>query len=318
MYRGRRTGNSRFRRACKVRALKNNFRIGLLSFSLYAAYSIWAQLTPSSLNLHVNHTIAGHALSVARDIQRMYGFVFVMYVDAAFLPMTRSWLCHTDTQVIEQTLFVTSTLLVSEGLNSSGARHVYSLGHFEQQTGSAYGQKIYYETVFKRAHFILELLRDGITLWIIESDSVWFGDPSPVLRNFRGQDVIAGQDGDLNDRIPEGGFLFLNSTSHTIVLWESLVNWQSKILGNSREAEIGDLGNEMLQLPHLLKSSNCTWSFFPVDSFVSGKWYSSSAMRKQSTPLVIQNNWIVGLESKVKRAQSWGHWYLSPNGERCI
>jgi UDP-arabinose 4-epimerase len=47
--------------------------------------------------------------------------------------------------------------------------------------------------------------------------------------------------------------------------------------------------------------------------FAPGKYYSEKHHYK--TPMVILNNWIIGNDAKKKRAQRWGHWYLSDDGK---
>ena len=58
----------------------------------------------------------------------------------------------------------------------------------------------------------------------------------------------------------------------------------------------------------------------PKSKYVSGRWYDGGVrqdsaevrayVRQHGVPYVINNNWIIGNENKIKRAKRWGHWFL--------
>lgn len=155
-----------------------------------------------------------------------------------------------------------------------------------------------------------------MNVWLIESDATWFGDPSILLPTYTNYDVIAGQDGLLEQNYAEGGFLFLNSTHGTVRLWQKIRKHQETELSRStwlrfasnRETEHG---NEMFLLRKFLH--DVRWTFFDKRRFVSGLWYTDDRFRTNTKPLVIQNNWIRGNAEKIRRAQQWGHWFLLAN-----
>lgn len=264
--------------------------------------------------------IDSHDIVTLHSLHAQFGFIFVMFVDNAFLEMTLNWLCHAPTNVIQKTAFFTPSGSQTNSLVELGAIHVFSIGNASRKSASAasYGQKYYYELINERGKAIQELLRANLNVWLIESDSTWFADPSFVLRQYENFDIILGQDGALHEEIPEAGFIFLNNTRRTRLLWRMTIEWQARQLNTLVDGEVGDLGNEMLQLPNLLKDTECKWTFFPVKHFVSGKWYLDWELRSNSDPIVIQNNWLIGVEKKISRAKSWGHWYLQPeDGKSC-
>ena len=58
---------------------------------------------------------------------------------------------------------------------------------------------------------------------------------------------------------------------------------------------------------------NVTW--LDACHFARGEWYTDSKFRLSCPfPKVLQNNYIVGKEEKVRRAKEWGHWFLSDEG----
>lgn len=256
----------------------------------------------------------------AAHIHHESGFLFIMFVDDAFLKMTLSWVCHVPNSVLAKTLFMVSSTEVQTKLKQFGAQYFKITSSTSSKDGSKiqYGQKAYYEVVNARARLVSQLLHRQLSVWIIESDSTWFADPARVLERFQNQDLVAGKDGEDQDEFPEAGFVFLNSTSRTRKLWDGMVTWQRRAIDSMTEENAGDAGNEMLQLPEMLKQTKCTWSYFPESQFVSGKWYVNEKIRSSSSPVVIQNNWIVGTQHKIHRAKLWGHWYLHPGGRSCL
>ena len=296
--------------------------------SLFLVYSYLSRQAPTKtffapafVESVENRNFTSTELSSVRSIHDESGFVFVMFVDEDFLKMTLSWLCHAPTSVTLKTIFFVSSREVRKSLELFGAKHFKSLNsrlHRGKRKAKQYGQKTYYQLINDRARLVGQLLHHHLKVWIIESDSTWFADPTEVLVQFQDQDVIAGKDGEGKDEFPEAGFVFLNSTLRTRNLWDNMVIWQQRVIDEMEQDDVGDAGNEMLQLPEMLRQANCSWSYFPASNFVSGKWYLSWHIRSMSSPIVIQNNWIIGTKDKIRRAQQWGHWYLHPRGDTCL
>jgi|EP01049_Picozoa_sp_SAG25_P007325 hypothetical protein len=79
-----------------------------------------------------------------------------------------------------------------------------------------------------RTKLLWRMLRHGASIWVVEADATWFGDPSAQVTTRSGYDVLTGQDNALRDwpadgkaallvgAIPEGGFLYLNATFGTL------------------------------------------------------------------------------------------------------
>lgn len=160
---------------------------------------------------------------------------------------------------------------------------------------------------------------DYHTCRIIESDATWFGDPSAQLERYANYDVVAGQDGLLEQNNAEGGFLYLNNTPGTIHMWRKIRQLQESELFMrkpfrfvpNRKVEVHDAGNEMFLLQKLLR--DVRWTVFDKRRFVSGLWYKDDMFRSETNPIVIQNNWIKGTPAKIRRARQWGHWFLLAN-----
>ena len=254
--------------------------------------------------------ISTDTLERVRIMQRDVGFVFVQFVNYAYIPLTLNWICNAPPGVLEQTVFFASDSYTEATLRAYRYRKVENVFLQEYRSPQlTYGQHDYYSFMLFRLRLVENLLRARISLWLIESDSTWFSDPSSIITTYTNMDVIAGQDALLNESYPEAGNIYLNSSSTaTRRMILSLIAEQQNSLENLRTGHVGNNGNEMLMLPKHLK--HVKWSFLPKRLFVGGLWYSNAAFRSSVEPIVIQNNWIVGNEQKIKRAKEWGHWFI--------
>jgi hypothetical protein len=73
-------------------------------------------------------------------------------------------------------------------------------------------------------------------------------------------------------------------------------------------------------LPKMLASGELKVFYLDKCLYVKGLWYSHNADHiaecASKIPSVLNNNWIVGNQEKINRAQAHKHWFL--NGETCL
>ena len=85
---------------------------------------------------------------------------------------------------------------------------------FHNPTDLKYGSAAYYKYMKYRSDLILKLLAAEVSLFVVEADATWYGDPGESLAKFENMDFVAGQDGGLKDEKIECGFLFMNATEN--------------------------------------------------------------------------------------------------------
>ena len=85
---------------------------------------------------------------------------------------------------------------------------------FQNPTDLKYGSAAYYKYMKYRSDLILNLLTAEVSLFVVEADATWYGDPGESLAKFENMDFVAGQDGGLKDEKIECGFLFMNATEN--------------------------------------------------------------------------------------------------------
>ena len=253
----------------------------------------------------------------AAEIQQRHGFVFLQLFNGDYVAFVRSWICQAVRipHLMQQVLFVGTDSIAVQALRDDSVANVVSLPY--SSSNLSYGQRQYFDYMLFRAKVVLGLLDAGINVWLVEADALWLQNPSPVIREARGLDVIAGQDGTffISPSQPCAGFIYLNATNATRLMWSDLMAQHERVLKASTTDELGASGSEMLMLPYHLPKVK--WASFERTSFVGGKWYSDANFRNAVNPLVIQNNWLVGNRRKIERAKEFGHWFLGSDGRTC-
>lgn len=263
-----------------------------------------------TLESNAQDRIAQKDLNRVRVVHARYGFVYVQLINSAYMELVFNWICHVQDEVLDQTFFFATDTKAASSLRAFQGREVHNvILHTYDSTSLTYGQLSYYYFMAFRLELVEQLLKHGISIWLVESDSTWFENPGYVISEYSGFDVITGQDCLLEESCPQAGNIFLNASAPAALqMIQNLKTEQLDVLLELPEGEVGVAGNEMHMLPkHLAK---LRWAFFPNKLFVGGLWYMNSTFRAQVSPIMIQNNWIVGNDKKVERAKSWGHWYL--------
>ncbi|XP_077862630.1 UDP-galactose:fucoside alpha-3-galactosyltransferase-like [Saccoglossus kowalevskii] len=238
--------------------------------------------------------------------------------------MTKSWICNVDCfdDVLEQTVFITTDQAAYDGLLGWRPHLNVLLIEFGTKNSMSYGHVNYYQFGLFRVQTIGMLLTRNISVLITESDAVWFGNP---LQLFRRQINSSDMYVNVANYAIRGRFcacfLFLNATRSTQRVWNTLSMRLSKRLSTFEDEQqnIGTKGSEQVLLSNIaIREDPIRLNYLPKDRFVSGQWYHKVEMQRNLTPVVLQNNYVIGNENKIRRAQKWGHWFLSSDTVQCI
>jgi len=277
----------------------------------------------------MNWTEYFEILSAAEKIHEENEVVSVQFLNEGYINMTKSWICNVrqlKTSFLQKVLFITTDQASYRALSSFGPDlHIvpvpsYSVNSARQMS---YGQLVYYRYMLFRTGAVLSMLENGLTVWITESDAVWFKDPTEEFVNTTGDAVVMSDNG-VKGEIPQGGLLFLRPSPPTISIWRTVYKALREILDEFRDVEgtedIRDGGSEQIIFGEVVKNvSNFTMDWVDTAKFAPGKWYSSLDFRKKCPePWVILNNWIEGNANKEARAKQWKHWFLNEKGTECL
>ena len=220
-----------------------------------------------------------------------------------------------------------------------------------------FGEYEYYDYMLFRTKIIVHLLtKVRVTIMIVESDAVWTDNPTATLLNTPGDIVTSNNQWPSYDyrdkKVLSVGFQLIRPTSKSQHIFSRLysqqqtameeecwdINLKRKAEGNdAADLNPGDQNceNEMDLLNRIIQNTTTTAkddeqkvnvTFLDDKRFASGLFYDDPNEYLKADkegnivdmPVVIQNNWISGVDRKVERAKQWGHWYLSDDVDTCI
>ena len=239
--------------------------------------------------------------SKALRIQKKYGFVFLMFLNDAYLEMTKSFICHQPT-LLKQTIFVTTSSQLTKQLQTWNPDVIIHTRPYTISKSVSYGTYEYFRLTEERLQFQNELIQNGVNVFVIEADATWnsLKIVNTIRNKFKEHEIISADD---DNRLISAGFLGIRSTDTTRTFFQQYVDKYSKHLATfeGRSGNIGDIGEQHTMTP-LLKKLGVQVHWLSQCESANGKWYSQT---KPSCPLpmVIQNNWIVGNHEKIKRAK---------------
>ena len=137
--------------------------------------------------------------SQAKTIAKSHKLVFLLYLNEAFLAMTKNFICNLkkigSADVLNQTIFVTTQKsTMTELLNFDASLHVLSQEYSGDQGDVSYGTSAYYKLTLERIRLQRDLILAGINVFIIESDATWFSGGEVLKRlgsGFEKFDVVS-------------------------------------------------------------------------------------------------------------------------------
>lgn len=265
------------------------------------------------------------------------GVLAFTLVNKVFLDTTRSWLCNVDEGGFRpKGLLWAVTDAESNGALSQvkGSTTVW-LDEVQggKSTGHEFGNPGYWKLMLERTALITEILSHGIAVFAFETDAIWLKDPFPFINELVSQeaDIV----GTINTRMEvSGNFFYLRPTLATRRLWMEITSEFSKAYEKSHfDKKAFDswtyIENDQSLLTKLVLR-NETWrksyplSFLTLDmeKFVDGRWYKPEegfyTSERARKPVVINNNFVIGVKEKTERAKKFGHWFWDESNEQCL
>lgn len=210
-----------------------------------------------------------------------------------------------------------------------------------------YGTSEYWMLMLQRTFLLRDLLLHGISVLHFETDQIWLSDPMPYiwheLKN-PSRDIGDNLGADMvitlnTEEDVAGNFFYLRPTIGTRNLMSTVVDrfyvsYETSLkLQQEKKEAFHYIANDQTLLTTLVLQHD--WVFknsFPEvkytvlnrELFVDGKWFldfedlegNKVGSRKYYTsesslyPVVLNNNFVMGIDEKVKRAQRFGFWFL--------
>ena len=290
-------------------------------FSLYL--KLFSQLS------HVKR-YNGSITQVVGQLKQQTPFVMLLHLNAAYVEMTKSFLCNLN-MVSSGTHFTAKLVLIAsdprafEEINGFlkieplhnlvGAFSPTVLRDFRGLNHNLdFGTKEYYRLTLFRLLLQNQLIQANYDVLIIEADAVWL---SPHIHSILQEaimapiDIISANDsGGSADKLISAGFLLVKANARVKKFFNLYTRRYRTLLSKKQ------LMGEQILMTHMLQGGAEIYvKWLDECDFASGRWYSDQQYRKRCpAPKVIQNNWIMGNSKKKERSKSWGHWFLTRNG----
>ena len=213
----------------------------------------------------------------------------------------------------------------------------------EQEAGALrYATVHYILMMIARQQLLADLVLSGVPYLLFETDALWADDAYSWLgralasgkvwdrQRKEGRpaglpafDFIGYVDG--GTRGIGGGFFLTFATQEARALcslWNNMMQSEIGKIKNISDHHAGmHIDQRTLKHAFNLFDANGSVAIFPPPLFPSGKWYRSRNTSEGDLAhvvsegiVVLQFNWIVGVQAKVERAVDYGHWFLEKGG----
>jgi hypothetical protein len=269
-------------------------------------------------------------IHTAKRINAESGFVYLLFLNAGFLEMTKNWICNAlrvANEIFRNVLFISTDTETTRKLSAfKSDLHIFTLAS-DLRRSVSFGSFSYYKVVLERLELQNMLLQEGINIQIIESDQFLTADMTLSLREkFSRHEIIAGQEGDYPNAIPVyicGGFLGIASSIRTRPFFSTYVSEYGRRLDERRGdpdlEKLLDFEDDQRTLTRVALESGFNIHFVDRCMYSNGLWFKRNDFSSDCpVPMVLHNGYIVGNDAKMRRAHETGRWYVSDDGQRCL
>jgi hypothetical protein len=267
----------------------------------------------------------------------------------ALLTTARSWTCNVDAAGVRPPGVVwivtdEASRDAMQAVPDSETVFLSELRGGSEAAGTSYGTPGYWLLMLERTKLIREILERGVGVFAFETDQIWLRDPVPFVERLvhGGDDVDVVGTLDTRHEIA-GNFLYLNPTLATRRLWREVSTrfeaafHASKMDGRSSsggKAKWRYIENDQSLLTRLTlfdeelraRGNAAVFRALDLDLFADGRWYGEGDDKdakahyrsaRARAPVLINNNFLIGIDKKMERAQRHGHWFLDGNDGAC-
>jgi hypothetical protein len=266
--------------------------------------------------------------SFVRDHQKLYGLTLLMYLNDAYLELTKNWICNLqklDDQgisILQKTVFITSTDTANAGLKRfSSSLNVFTITYPVTYSVS-YGTYEYYRLTVERLNLQNILIQEGSNIMIVEADAQWnsVSIVDTIFAELKEYDIVSANDMQEVDKLDQinAGFLAIRSTMITRTFFQIYVDEYTHTLNQHYDTDgfIGQVGEQHYMTP-LLQKYKLKVKWLTPCEVANGQWYIYGARKDCPLPTVILNNYIIGNAEKKARALNFQHWHLRDNMMAC-
>ena len=232
------------------------------------------------------------------------GVLVVTFVNAAWLPLARNWICSATKVGIRNKLYLIS---FEKNVCSKLPSDIPCYEHTSIEIhGTTFGQPEYQKLVIERTKIILKLLNCGQQrVALVDADITFLGNPFNYLEDLASyNDIMFQADSSglrqLDAVVPYffkyicGGFIYMKANYATRYLWRAVLEYQTTFKWN-------DQAGLNICIRH--HKQTASWAILDAKAFPNGKQYFFYKQRSAEN-LIVHANHLEGNDKIMRMIES--------------
>jgi hypothetical protein len=262
----------------------------------------------------------------AKKIAQAEGLIMLTFMNTAFQPFLANWMCHTKDRVRESQILVVTTdqNLMVKIRTLYPNLNVVCLSSFklinEKQKYCSAG---FMRMGIYRAIVVNWIIQVNIPLLLFELDALWLQNPIPFLIDIEPYDlaIIPTYEKSFEAAI---GFYYMKASPRMKQFWRELIrrliDLRNMFSCLRNEDLVRERDNDQMVLFDMIQEhyKNIIIYFLPQDRFIDGKWYRSPDTRVLRDAVIMNFNFIIGIDNKIIRAKNFDQWFISDDNATCL
>lgn len=238
--------------------------------------------------------------------------------------MARNWLCWIQRSGFEHYVLLAEDRNSYELFLSLGVPVITVPNAPYIKAAADYGSTEFQDTMTFRTNFLSTVLQAGFHFITADLDGVWLDNPLPYL-----QDQFDLQGQTHKEVKMSGGLIIVRATQYGKYFWALVVKCQA---ANAEYLATHPVGSyepskytEQYCINELSRSLADTQPKFTkhlldANLFPDGRSFFQLAQPQLSAtpPVIIHNNWLVGMRNKMERLREWGLLAWEDSAQQCI
>lgn len=265
------------------------------------------------------HTITHDRLkSIATGVADDEGYVFLVLATSGYASMLMNFLCSAARFRSHSNILVVThdELIVNLAMRLNAT--VFSPNELADQARHSheFGTLLYQDLMLTRTEIALKLLTYGLRPIVADIDTVWLTDPLDIVKNqvdWNEVDIaVTNDDGEVC-----GCFIVMRNTVNAYYFWSNVTYHHQKLVQRARDAEslryFSDSEQKIIT-EMLVKgkySGHIVVQYLPDELFPSGKTFFQDGLSLESSPSIVHNNFVLGLDIKLNRFMRHGLWFVN-------
>jgi len=247
--------------------------------------------------------------SFVQNVQRyaLNGVIAVATFDVTYASMALNlYLTSFKKMNIDNYLFIATDNLGCEKLKPFGAHCIHYMNSKKAKRASVYGSRDYNINTCLKPKIVLDSLKCGLDILLVDLDIVFFQNPLPFFTKYRDFDFISQLDPSGNS--VNSGFFLVRNTIGGIRLFEEI----NKIIPKKPTRNDQDyVNNAVRRLGKITRIQ-----YLPTDIFPLGNKFFNAGHRMfvGDNPckkcVIMHNNYISSVEAKIYRFKEYGLWLV--------